>query len=192
LMIESGDKYYLVRVRVIPVVLSVALLVATGCQSVQPQPKYETEGPASITPQMTQEDDSQTIVSGEIIYVPAYSSVFHEIPKPYPLTTTLNVHNIDPDNSIQLTRVEYYSTTGELIKDYLEADMEIYPFQTMQFVVEEEGTDGVTGANFIVEWVAEKQVNSPIVEALMISTKTQQGISFLTSGRVIKNLGNNG
>jgi len=70
--------------------------------------------------------------------------------------------------------------------------MEIYPFQTMQFVVEEEGTDGVTGANFIVEWVAEKQVNSPIVEALMISTKTQQGISFLTSGRVIKNLGNNG
>lgn len=142
------------------------------------------------TPQTTLSESSPAFVTGEVIYVPAYSSVFHETPKPYSLTTTLNVHNIDLDNSIHLTRVDYYNTSGELLKSYLEEDIEIQPFQTVQFVVKEAYMDEITGANFIVEWVSKTQVNSPIVEALMISTNMQQGISFLAEGRVIRILGN--
>lgn len=44
---------------------------------------------------------------------------------------------------------------------------------------------GGTGANFIVEWSVEDLVDEPIVEVLMTSTSTQQGISFLTSARVL-------
>lgn len=64
------------------------------------------------------------------------------------------------------------------------------PLQTVQFVVDGVDTDEETGANFIVEWVSDNQVTSPIVEAVMISTASQQGISLITSGRVIRDLGN--
>jgi hypothetical protein len=43
------------------------------------------------------------------------------------------------------------------------------------------------GANFIVEWVASTEVSEPIVEAIMIGTDFQQGISFTSPGKVIKN-----
>ena len=38
----------------------------------------------------------------------------------------------------------------------------------------------------LVEWVAETEVYEPIVEALMVSTSSQQGISFVSQGRVIE------
>ena len=42
------------------------------------------------------------------------------------------------------------------------------------------------GANFIVRWSAEREMNSPIIECLMIGTQSGQGISFVSSGKVIK------
>jgi Protein of unknown function (DUF3124) len=43
--------------------------------------------------------------------------------------------------------------------------------------------------NNIIEWVAEKKtVTEPIIEAVMISTRLQQGISFVTLGHVIQNI----
>jgi hypothetical protein len=53
------------------------------------------------------------------------------------------------------------------------------------FVVTEDDTGGA-GANFIVEWSAGAEVTAPVVEAVMISTASQQGISFVSQGRVIK------
>ena len=176
------------RLRVIVALIIVPLVMS--CRPLQETQSELNNDTAEPTPQMTPPEPSPAFVTGEVIYVPAYSNVFHETPKPYPLTTTLNVHNIDLDNSIHLTRVDYYNTSGELLKSYLEEDMEVQPLQTVQFVVNEAYMDEITGANFIVEWVSEAQVNSPIVEALMISTRKQQGISFLAEGRVIRILGN--
>ncbi len=49
---------------------------------------------------------------------------------------------------------------------------------------------GGSGAKFIVEWVAQTSVSEPIVEAIMISTAFQQGISFVSPGKVIKSQNN--
>ena len=54
------------------------------------------------------------------------------------------------------------------------------------FVVEEYDTSGGAGANFIVDWTASMEVTAPVVEAVMISTASQQGISFVSAGRVLK------
>ena len=54
------------------------------------------------------------------------------------------------------------------------------------FVVAEDDMSGGVGANFIVEWSAGIEVTVPVVEAVMISTASQQGISFVSQGRVIK------
>ena len=44
-----------------------------------------------------------------------------------------------------------------------------------EYVVEENDTAGGAGANFIVEWSASAEVTSPVVEAVMIGTVSQQG-----------------
>ncbi len=179
--------------RVFPIlILSIVVLLASGCQqkqSLQSPGGIDEESSLPGDLQPSGDEDLANYVDGEVIYVPIYSSVFNEAPNPYPLTATLNIHNIDLDNSILLTKVDYYDTDGKLIRRYLEKSAEISSLQTVQFVVKEGDTSGGTGANFIVEWVSKTKVSSPIVEALMISTSTQQGLSFVTSGRVIKTLG---
>ncbi|MEM8603550.1 MAG: DUF3124 domain-containing protein, partial [Cyanobacteria bacterium P01_H01_bin.121] len=45
---------------------------------------------------------------------------------------------------------------------------------------------GGSGANFIVRWGAAREVSTPIVEAVMISTQSQQGLSFVSAAKVIE------
>ena len=50
----------------------------------------------------------------------------------------------------------------------------------------QKGTDsGGSGAKFIVRWESTEPVNPPLIEAIMISTKSQQGISFISRGQAI-------
>ncbi|CAN5327990.1 DUF3124 domain-containing protein [soil metagenome] len=127
---------------------------------------------------------------GEIIYVPIYSSVFYQDGKrTLELAATLSIHNVDLQNSITVEKVDYYNTKGELIRKHLDKPVVLKPLETKNFVIAKEDTTGGTGANFLVEWQSPDQpVNSPIVEALMISAGSGQGISFTTAGRVIKKL----
>ncbi|MFZ5563764.1 MAG: DUF3124 domain-containing protein, partial [Thermodesulfobacteriota bacterium] len=59
------------------------------------------------------------------------------------------------------------------------------PLESLRYVVPERDTSGGSGANFIVEWKADKPVNPPIVESIMIGTQVQQGISFTSRGQVL-------
>jgi hypothetical protein len=54
-----------------------------------------------------------------------------------------------------------------------------------RYVIKEGESGGGSGANFLVTWKAEQKVNPPIIEAIMIGTKSGQGISFVSPGRVI-------
>lgn len=127
---------------------------------------------------------------GEIVYVPIYSSVFYQDGKrTLELAATLSVHNIDLQNPITVEKVDYYNTKGELIRKHLDKAVVLKPLETKNFVIEKEDTTGGTGANFLVQWQSPGvAVNSPIIEALMISAGSGQGISFTTVGRVIKKL----
>jgi hypothetical protein len=87
--------------------------------------------------------------------------------------------------------VKYYNTSGALVRKYLEQPVELGPLASADFVVHRDDTSGGVGANFIVEWVAQKQVSEPAIEAVMINTRGNQGLSFVSQGRVIKSRGLN-
>jgi len=128
---------------------------------------------------------------GQTIYVPVYSHIYYENQKEVLyLSATLSIRNTDLSNPIIITSVRYYNTEGKLIKQYLERPVELSPLASMDFIVERTDTSGGSGANFIVEWIAEKDVSKPVVEAVMISAASNQGISFVSPGRIIKNHGN--
>lgn len=137
-------------------------------------------------------DDKSKIVIGQTIYVPVYSHIYYENQKKViDLSATLSIRNTDLSNSIIITSVRYYNTEGKLIKQYLDRPGELDSLASTDFVVEKTDTSGGSGANFIVEWIAQKNVSEPIVEAVMINAASNQGISFVSTGRVIKSLRKN-
>ena len=125
-------------------------------------------------------------VEGQTVYVPAYSHVYHENGRPHLLTITLSIRNTDQDRKIIVTSVLYYDTSGKLVKSHLEKPLILSPLATTEFLVERKDATGGSGANFIVEWHADEPVSAPIIETVMIDTSSQQGISFVRQGKVIK------
>lgn len=122
----------------------------------------------------------------QTVYVPAYPQVFVG-PRGYnfELGITLLIRNADFKSPITITTVDYYDTQGKLAKKYLSGPLSIAPMASKDIHITEKDASGGMGSNFIVRWKAEKDVNPPIVEALMIGGKGGQGISFICPGREI-------
>lgn len=131
-------------------------------------------------------EDKYDLSSGQFLYVPAYSHIYYGSKEnQFFLTVTLSIRNIDPKNEITITKVDYHETDGYRLTRYLHEPYKLAPMGSMRYVVAENDKTGGSGANFLVEWEAEKPVNSPVVESIMIGTYSQQGISFTSRARVI-------
>jgi hypothetical protein len=169
--------------------LIIVLILLVSCTS--------SNSPAKTQPEATQAKSSQQVVTldknfkiamGQTIYVPVYSHIYHsDERKILDLAATLSIRNTDFTNPMIITAVNYYDSEGKLIKQYLESPIQINALASIDFFVNRTDTNGGSGANFIVEWVSQKVISEPIVEAVMIATEFQQGVSFISPGKVIKN-----
>jgi len=131
-------------------------------------------------------DDKIDLSKGQRVYVPAYSHIYSgNKERPFLLTVTLSIRNIDPTHLIKITLVDYYETQGKLLKKYIDKPAILSPLESLRYVIPEKDKSGGSGANFIVEWHSDKPVNRPIIESIMIGTKSSQGISFTSRGREI-------
>lgn len=131
-------------------------------------------------------DASNGLSSGETLYVPAYSHIYSgNKERPFLLTVTLSIRNIDPKNPITLTAVDYYETQGQRIKRFLKDPILMKPFESRRYIIPEKDESGGSGANFIVTWQSDHPVNAPLAETIMIGTQGQQGISFTSRGVAI-------
>jgi hypothetical protein len=126
-------------------------------------------------------------VRGQTIYVPAYSHIYHgDREAPFYLTVTVSIRNTDPVHPIKILSVQYFDTDGKLLRNYLDKEVILRPIGSAEYTVKESEKAGGAGANFLVKWEADKEVTEPIVESIMISTATQQGISFSSRGQAIE------
>lgn len=121
--------------------------------------------------------------TGQTLYVPAYSHVYHG-PKDqaYLLTTTLGIHNTNFGKSIVVEQVRYYDSRGMLVNRLLKEPRTVSAMETLEFIVPERDDSGGSGANFVVTWKSDDPVNPPLVEAVMIGSSSGLGISFTTRG----------
>lgn len=134
------------------------------------------------------EIDQSKIVMGQTVYVPVYSQIYHHNSQnsKMNLSVTLSVRNTDMNYPLIITSVYYYDSYGKLLKKYIENPVELKPLASTEVFIRANDISGGIGANFIVDWVATNIISPPIIEAVMISTALNQGISFLTEGKVIK------
>ncbi len=184
-------RFYLIlgalAICIIVPVLGVAYYLDSRLNSFQTDLSYRPPGTAGTS---TKSLDALPWVptQGQVVYVPAYSHIYHQRGRPQLLTVTLSVRNTALDGEIVLTSVRYYDTEGKLVRSYLEKPLSVGPLATTEFVVEREDTSGGSGANFIVEWSSGEPVTEPIIEAVMIDTSGNQGISFVREAAVIQEI----
>lgn len=127
------------------------------------------------------------LTQGQTVYIPAYSHIYHGNKEtPLLLSVTLSIRNVDPKNSLTVTAVNYHETQGSLVKQYIKEPLILGPLDSERFIVPQKDNTGGSGANFIVEWHADKPINPPIMETVMIGTQSQLGISFTSRGQAIQ------
>lgn len=179
--------------RALYLVVAIGLLCACTTQqteTLQPNKPGQVEPLTQLSPvpntRVANPPENLEAAVGQVIYVPAYSHVYYQDGREFLLATTLSIRNTSLTVPISLRSVRYYDSKGNLVKEYSQKSLLIGPMATTEFFVEERDASGGSGANFIVEWTAAKDVTEPVVEAVMISASSQQGISLISPGRVIK------
>ena len=124
--------------------------------------------------------------NGQSVYVPIYSHIYSgDREHPFLLTAILSIRNTDSNHSIKVLTVDYFDSEGKLLRRYLETPESVGPMVSKRYVVGESDKGGGSGAKFIVNWRSSAKVNPPIIEGIMIGTKMQQGISFVSRGQPI-------
>jgi hypothetical protein len=123
---------------------------------------------------------AEAAARGHAVYVPAYSHVYARGGGAVQLDVVLSARNTDPEHPIRLDHVGYFGTNGDLIRELAAEPLVLGPLQTATYLVEGRDLRAGSGANFMVEWSAQAEVNGPIFEAVMLGLK--QGISFTSRG----------
>ncbi|MDF1592950.1 MAG: DUF3124 domain-containing protein [Desulfobacterales bacterium] len=132
--------------------------------------------------------ESDPVLSkGQTLYVPIYSHIYSgNREQPFYLAVTVSIRNIDPVYPIDILLADYNDSGGKLIKQYIEGPLQLNALSTTRFIIKEADKIGGSGANFIIKWSSARMVNPPIIESVMIGTYGQQGISFTSRSKVIK------
>jgi hypothetical protein len=123
---------------------------------------------------------------GETVYVSIYSNVYSGVKlHPLELSGMLSIRNTDPKYSISILKADYYDSKGELLERYIPKPLKLKPLESTHYSIKVSDKRGGPGAKFIVKWQSDNKVNQPIIRGIMLSTRAQQGISFICPGKVI-------
>jgi hypothetical protein len=120
---------------------------------------------------------------GQTVYVPVYSHIYTG-PRSIELDLTgvLSVRNTDPGNPITIVAADYYDSEGNPVRHYLKEPVQLKAMASTRYIIEMTDKKGGSGANFIVRWRSEKEVNAPLIESVMIGRR----FSFVSRGQVIR------
>ena len=128
-------------------------------------------------------------LKGQTVYLAVYSHIYYGDRENFILlSSTISIRNTDRSNNITLSSVDYYDTKGILIDKMQSEPVSIGPLETQRFVIKESDTRGGSGAKCIIRWKSEITATEPLIESVMIGTRSQQGISFTSRGVVIEEI----
>lgn len=163
------------------VVLALVLAVVS-CNQTPDRVHTEGSGHAVLTPI----GDSATYKPRlrQLVYVPIYSSIYWgadgQISE---LSATLSIRNVSTRHSVVVHSVKYFDSAGKLVREYVSAPASLGAMAAADFVIQRRDTSGGPGASFLVDWSSAEDIDSPVIEAIMIGQHGNAGISFSSHGR---------
>lgn len=149
-----------------------ALMVAAGLAGAQEAPPLST---------------------GQRLYLPIYSHLYHGDVHPRTgkpsetlVSTHISIRNTDPASALKVVSARYYNTDGKLLREFLPKAQEVPPLGTYELYVPRSDSSGGSGANFLIDWSADKPINPPLVEALHADIREARTLLFVTTARPIQ------
>jgi len=146
----------------------------------------------ALLPLVASAADEPVLLTGQTLYLPVYSHVYHGNPdkqgKPAEtlVSTHVSLRNTDTQVPIRITYARYYDTAGKLVRSYINQPVTIPPLGTHEIFVPRADTAGGSGANFMIGWTAENPANTPIVEALHADIREARTLMFVTTAKAVK------
>lgn len=129
--------------------------------------------------------------NGQVLYLPIYSHIWHGeadskvLPMKTLVSVSVSIRNTDPLKSIQITSAQYFNTDGKRLKEYIPAPRTIGPMGTYELFIPRSDDTGGSGANFVISWKSDVNVNAPVVEGLHANLPGGRSIAFITTARQI-------
>ena len=163
----------------------VMLIAASACNKTA-DPRSHGSAAERLKPLTTPQPPAWT---ARTVYVPVYSSIYWGIDikqHMVDLAATVCIRNVSKRHPLIVNSARYYDSAGKLIRDYVSAHSELAPLAAVEFVIQQRDLAGGPGASFLIEWAGAPNTNEPVIEAVMVGQSGNAGISFTTSGRVLK------
>ena len=169
-------KFYLLKVAV-----AFMLLNLTSCKGNKPIQVLQNEHTKFDTGKLLIKEGLCTKkVHGQVLYLPVYSNIPNpEMGEKYDMSAFLSIHNTDFYNTVKVTKVLFFDNDGKLISSFLKNDSILNPLGAVNYYIPTSDQSG-TGANFIVEWIADSLVTEPLIESVMVGFTSGQGVSFIS------------
>lgn len=170
----------------------ITLLATVGLTACNPPEKdpnilYSTEHKDPIKELEVDQVPSTNMPYHQLFYVPVYSNIYGDEDSPkIMLSATLSIRNTSLNNSLYVTKIDYYNTHGEYVRPYLTKSIELPPMGTLNYIVEKMDDTGGDGANFVVAVESEAKNVSPLIETIMIGTFSNKAFSFTSPSVVIE------
>ncbi|PTN10070.1 DUF3124 domain-containing protein [Mangrovibacterium marinum] len=125
----------------------------------------------------------------ETNYVPIYSDIYHiDGTKRFLLTSTLSIRNTSLTDTAYVFSANYNDSYGKQLRKYIDSTILLKPLESIEFVVEYQEDQGGAGASFLVDWGARENAGQLLIQAVMTGTSNQQGLSFLTEAKIVKQM----
>ena len=130
------------------------------------------------------------LLKGQTYYVPCSTSYISG-GYSFNIKATILIHNTDPNNSINLVRIDFYNSSGKLVEKYLQQPLKLDALAATRISVKEPlaGEEGMA-AHFIIQWQSEAKVVEPLIEGLFIGTSGTHGYSWTLQPRIIQEVAN--
>lgn len=136
-----------------------------------------------VTQETTPLSNGQSAI--KYTYVPAYSHIYANHGQPILLEATLSVRNADPSNDLKIHAIDYYSSSGELIKSYTKNEFLMPALTSVEYLSEKMNEEGGVGAFFVVLWSSNHKLAEPVIESVMINSSSKKQVSFTSRGVLI-------
>gem|GEM_PF-593494 len=122
----------------------------------------------------------------ETDYAFIYSDIYYyDGTLKYPLANTVSIRNISLTDTAYILKANYYDSYGNFLQNYVDTAIVMAPLESIEFVVEEYESKGGVGANFIIEWGADRYAHQICVQTIVVGIYRQSEISLLTDAKVI-------
>ena len=126
------------------------------------------------------------LVKGQTLYLPIATSYLTD-DFSFTVNSTIVIHNTDPDHAINIVKLDFYNSGGQLVKPYLQQPLKLNPSAGTRIHVKHpvSGEEG-SAAHFIIQWQADTKVIEPLVGGLLLGARGTRGYSFGTTPRIVQ------